>query len=200
MKTPLGTEVDIGAGHIALDGSPALRERGTVPRPPLLGPCLLWPRSPISATAELLLNQGIGLPQCLILHEVVSYSFVQNDILLVSTTPTSLNGGQPNFARCLALSWADTLYIYFRRLLSPNGILPGAKFTLRPSVAFCYTGSVTVRHSSSGRQPKFAAWDKEGNYGTFGSRLLHLYSTGRPLRWASTHVLVLTVLSPYHGF
>jgi len=24
------------------------------------------------------------------------------------TAPTSLNGGQPNFARCLAVSWADT--------------------------------------------------------------------------------------------
>jgi len=53
MKTPLGTEVDLGAGHIVLDGYPAHRERGTAP--PLLGPCLLWPRSPISATAELLL-------------------------------------------------------------------------------------------------------------------------------------------------
>ena len=53
MKTPLGTQVDIGAGHIVLDGFPALRERGT---PPLLGACLLWPRSPISATAELLLT------------------------------------------------------------------------------------------------------------------------------------------------
>jgi len=52
MKTALGTEVDIGAGHIVLDGFPALHERGTTP--PLLGPCLLWPRSPISATAELL--------------------------------------------------------------------------------------------------------------------------------------------------
>ena len=31
MKTPLGTEVDIGTGHIVLDGSPALRERGTTP-------------------------------------------------------------------------------------------------------------------------------------------------------------------------
>ena len=54
MKTPLGTEVDLGAGHIVLDGFPALRERGTAP--PLLGPFLLWPRSPISATAELLFN------------------------------------------------------------------------------------------------------------------------------------------------
>ena len=31
MKTPLGTEVDIGAGHIVLGGFPALRERGTAP-------------------------------------------------------------------------------------------------------------------------------------------------------------------------
>jgi len=29
MKTPLGTEVDLGPGHIVLDGVPALRERGT---------------------------------------------------------------------------------------------------------------------------------------------------------------------------
>ena len=55
MKTPLGTEVDIGPGHIVLDGVPALRERGIV-APHLFGPCLLWPRSPISATAELLLQ------------------------------------------------------------------------------------------------------------------------------------------------
>jgi len=54
MTTPLGTEVDISAGHIVLDVFPAPRERGTAP-PPLLGPCVLWPQSPISATAELLL-------------------------------------------------------------------------------------------------------------------------------------------------
>ena len=55
VKTPLGTEVDLGPGHIVLDRVPlpALRERCTA-APPLFGPCLLWPRSPISATAELL--------------------------------------------------------------------------------------------------------------------------------------------------
>jgi len=53
MKTLLGTEVDLGAGHIVLEGFPALREMGTAP--PLLGACLLWPLSRISATAELLL-------------------------------------------------------------------------------------------------------------------------------------------------
>jgi len=53
MKTPLGTEVDLGPGQIVLNGVPALRERGTAAHR-LFGPCLLWPRSPISATAELL--------------------------------------------------------------------------------------------------------------------------------------------------
>ena len=55
MKTPLGTEVDLDTGHIVLDGVPALRERGTTAPPALFfGPCFLWPRSPISGTAELL--------------------------------------------------------------------------------------------------------------------------------------------------
>jgi len=47
----------------------------------------------------------------------------------------SLSGGQPNFARCLAVSWAGTLYIHHWGLLPPDGILPGGKFTLRPSLA-----------------------------------------------------------------
>ena len=44
MKRPLGTEVDLGLGHIVLDG---VQAKGAQP-PPLFGPCLLWPRSPIS--------------------------------------------------------------------------------------------------------------------------------------------------------
>ena len=68
------------------------------------------------------------------------------------TAPPSLNGGQPNFARCLAISWAGILYA-FLGLLSLNGILPGAKFTLHLSLAFSYIGSVTAQHSSSGHQP-----------------------------------------------
>jgi len=47
--------------HIVLDGVPALRERGTA-TPRLFGPCLLWTRSPISATAELLLTNPKNLP------------------------------------------------------------------------------------------------------------------------------------------
>ena len=51
-----GTEVDLGPGHIVLVGVPALHETGTAAPPhDRFGPCLLWSRSPISATAELLL-------------------------------------------------------------------------------------------------------------------------------------------------
>jgi len=103
------------------------------------------------------------------------------------TAATSLNGSQPNFARCLAVSWAGTLYIHFRGLLLRNGILPGAKFTLRPSLALSYIGSVTARHSSSVRQPNFAAL----------SRGRHLYSAGRSSRWALAQLLVDDVFVTY---
>jgi len=58
-------------------------------------------------------------------------------------------------------------YIYIFGTLAPNGTLLAAKFILRPSLVFSYIGSVTARHSSSGRQPNFATWYKEWNYGTF---------------------------------
>jgi len=75
--------------------------------------------------------------------------------------------GQPNFARSLAVSWAGTLYIYILGAFAPDGILSGAKFTLRPSLGFSYLGSVTARHSNSRRKPNFAARYKEWNYATF---------------------------------
>jgi len=52
MKTPHGTETDLGPGHIVLDGVPAPAKGAQ--QPLLFGPCLLWPWSPISANAELL--------------------------------------------------------------------------------------------------------------------------------------------------
>jgi len=58
MKTPLGTEVYLGPGHIVLDGVPAAQNGHNTP-PHLFGPCLLWPRSPISATAKLLLKMTV---------------------------------------------------------------------------------------------------------------------------------------------
>jgi len=58
--------------------------------------------------------------------------------------------------------------IHFRGLLPHNGILPRVKkFTLHPSLAFFYVGSITTWYSSSGHQRKFVASYKECNYGTF---------------------------------
>jgi len=57
--------------------------------------------------------------------------------------------------------------IHCRGLLSTDGILPGAKFTLRPSLGFSYIDSVTARHA-------FAAWYKEWNYGTFAEGATHI--------------------------
>ena len=45
-------------------------------------------------------------------------------------------------------------------------------------------GSVTARHSTIGRQPKFAALN----------RGRHLYSAGRLSRWALDHIVVLVIL------
>ena len=97
--------------------------------------------------------------------------------LALVTAATSLTGGQPNLARCLAVS---TLCIYFRRLLPPDETLPAANFTLRPNLAFSYISSVTARQSTSRRQPKFAACYKDWNYGTFaeGATYIRLGAVG----------------------
>jgi len=49
----------------------------------------------------------------------------------------------------VSLSPAGTIYKNFGGSC-PNGILPGAKFTLRPSLVFSHIGSITAQHSSSG--------------------------------------------------
>ena len=43
---PLGIEVRLGPGDIMLDGDPAFPPKRA--RPPVFGPCLLWPRGRLS--------------------------------------------------------------------------------------------------------------------------------------------------------
>jgi len=60
MKTPLGTEVDLGPGHIVIDGDPVPPiARGAQQSRLFSADVFLWPRSPISATAELLFSLRI---------------------------------------------------------------------------------------------------------------------------------------------
>jgi len=71
-------------------------------------------------------------------------------------------------------TWAGTLYIHFA------GSCPLTEFCyVQNSLAFSYIVSVTARHSSSGRQPNFAAWYKEWNYGTFAE--------GATYSWLGSH-------------
>jgi len=56
---PLGTAVDLGPGHTVLDKNPApLPERGTAAAPSFRPMSIVAKRSPISATAELLLTNA----------------------------------------------------------------------------------------------------------------------------------------------
>jgi len=65
-------------------------------------------------------------------------------------------------------------------LLPPNRIFPDAKFTLRPNHVFSYIGSVTARHSKTGR---------ESNCG-IQQRAPPIF--GRwPSCWALAHILVV---------
>jgi len=102
-------------------------------------------------------------------------------ILLVWGTPANFNGfhvlalllqqhRSPEVNQTLHDVWSPPGLVHDVYIFAgscPEGIFPGAKFTLRPSLAFSYVGSITARHSSSGRQPNFAVWYKEWNYGTF---------------------------------
>jgi len=71
MMTPLGTEVDLGTGRIVLDGDPAPPEKAQQPHS-LFSPCLLWPRSPISATAELLHKRSLENRNTFLAYEFTS--------------------------------------------------------------------------------------------------------------------------------
>ena len=54
---PRCMEVGLGPDDFVFDGDPATSGKGAHPPHPIFGPCLLWPRSPISATAKLLLHR-----------------------------------------------------------------------------------------------------------------------------------------------
>ena len=84
------------------------------------------------------------------------------------------------------------IYI-FRGLLPPDGILQGANFTLHPSPAFSYIGSITARHSTSGRQPNFAAW----NYGTFAEGATYIRLDGHHVGHRPTFSFSVFLIS-YH--
>jgi len=89
IKMPLGREVGLSPRDIVLDGDPApLSER-----PPIFGPCLLWPNGQTAGWIKMLLGRQAGLSQ--------------SDIVLAGDpAPPPQNGSRaPNFRPCLL--WPD---------------------------------------------------------------------------------------------
>jgi len=117
------------------------------------------------------------------------------------TAATSHNGSQPNFARCLAVSWTGTPYIHFRGHLPLNRILPCAKFTLCQSLAFSYIINqiyLWQRYCTALEQwasAKVCGVVQGMELRNIGRRR-HLYLGGQPSRWASAHILVSFAFSP----
>jgi len=99
------------------------------------------------------------------------------------TAPTSLNGGQPNFARCLAVSWTGTLCIHF------GGCCRQRNF-VRCKIHFACKSCVLLywqRYCTALEQ-----WLSAKFCGVRRGR--HLYSAGWPSRSASAHILVILFL------
>ena len=106
------------------------------------------------------------------------------------TAPTSLIGGQPNFARCLAVSWGGALYIHFR------GPLPLTEFcqvqsslyvqVLRSHILAALLHSTPLQQQASAKLCGVVHGMESRNF----HRGRHLYLAGRPSGWPSDHILV----------
>ena len=96
------------------------------------------------------------------------------------TAATSLNRNQPNFAPCLAVSCAATYIYIFGSCSSVMEFCQVQNSLCVLQVLHSPIGSVTAKQLSSGREPNFAEL----------STGRHLYSAGRPSRWALAHILV----------
>ena len=83
-----------------------------------------------------------------------------------------------------------TIYT-FSGALAPDGILPGAKFTLYPKSYVLIYWQLALLHGT-----RAAGVSQNLRRAIQGMELRnfrrgrHLYSTGRPSRWASAHILV----------
>jgi len=120
-------ELGLGPGDFVLDGDPAsYPQKGRSPPPPISGPCLLWPNGWMDQDATWHdMEVGLG-PGHIVLDR--------------DPAPLSKRAQSPQFSAHLHIFGAS----------SPDGILPGAKLTLRSRLAFSYIGSVTARHLAAG--------------------------------------------------
>jgi len=114
-----------------------------------LSGCIFVTKACIDNQKKNLLNSNIS---CTCPHNMVNFRLLTAEIGWSVWVPQHISTGfaswlrcctdvaQPNFTKCTIfgrlLGWY-TIYT-FLWALAPNGILPHAKFTLRPSLAFSY--------------------------------------------------------------
>jgi len=134
INLPLGTKVGVGPGHIVLDGNPARPQGAQLPNfrsmPVMAKPMdqdATWYGSIGLSPGDIMLDGDSsppkkghsrpphfsarllcpnGRPSRLLLRTCCDHYSAQFNL--------ELNGGQPNFALCLATSWAGTVYIHYR--------------------------------------------------------------------------------------
>jgi len=106
------------------------------------------------------------------------------------TAATSLTGGQRSFARCLAVSWAGTLFIHFRGLLPPPDRIRHVQCSLCVQVLRSPILAALLHGTPASGSAKLCGVIQGMELRNFRRRR-HLYSAGRPSRWASAHILVL---------
>jgi len=84
-------------------------------------------------------------------------------------------------------------YVHFRGLLSLTEFCQVQNSLCVQVLRSAILSALLHGTRAVGVSQTFAAWDKEGNYGTFPPCLCRLYSAGRPSRWASAHILVIHI-------
>ena len=102
---------------------------------------------------------------------------------------TSLTGHQSNFARCLAVSCARTLYIHFRGLSCPLTEFRHVQNSLCVQVLRSPILAALLHGSPAEGSAKLCGVVQGTELRNF-HRGRPLYSAGRPSRWASAHILV----------
>jgi len=108
------------------------------------------------------------------------------------TVATSVTRGQPNFARCLAVCCAATLYIHFRGLLPHrNLVMCKIHFSSKSCILLYWQRYCTALKQQD--QPNWGV--VQGMELRNLRRGHHLYSAGRPSRWASAHILVIFMVA-----
>jgi len=120
----------------------------------------------------------------IVIYVLQTFQFYLNDSVKASVTSTVKDGINLTTVNldCVIL---NSLKKQVKRLplcnRGPLYFCPVVSFYLLLLQRLSRLGSVTARQSSSERQPNFAALN----------RGRHLYSAGRPSRWALAHILVI---------